>query len=284
MKKTLYIILIVLNLFLFALVVHCAVEHPSPNNYINELKFSKATNGSYYSIVDCIPGVEKEIEIPSSYENLPVTHIAANAFSKCSEIEEIMIPDSITVIEENAFTGCDSLEKISVDKANDIYNSIFDCNAVIKTSSKTLIVGTSNTVIPEIVESIGNSAFKGRKGLTKVELPKNVVSIGNEAFANCSNLTSFTLTKNIIALGDKIFAGCTSLSSLKVEEANIKFNSRNNCNAIIDSNNKLLYGCSSTVVPSDVLEIGSNAFYGINRLSEMVLPNSVTSIGEYAFA
>ena len=285
MKKTLYIILIVLNLFLFALVVHCAVEHPSPNNYKHELSYSLSSNKNYYSIVDCLPGVEDKIEIPKSYNNLPVTHIAENAFAKCKDVEEIIISDSISVIDKNAFLGCDSLEKIKVDEANDIYDSRYDCNAVIESKTKTLIVGTSSTVIPEKIIHIGSGAFNGRKGLESIELPNNIVSIGSEAFANCSNLTSFTVTKNVSIIGEKAFAGCSSLTSLNVEEGNAIYDSRNNCNAIIEkASNKLMFGCNTTTISSGVVEINSYAFLGASRLNNIVVPESVLVIGEYAFA
>ena len=284
MKKTLYLILIVLNLFLFALVVHCAVEHPSPNNYINELRFSKSNNGNYYSIVDCLPGVEKELEIPGSYNNLPVTHIAANAFSKCSELEEIIIPDSITVIDIDAFLGCDSLVKIEVDDANEFYDSRYNCNAVIESKTDTLIVGTANTVIPGVVKTIGVGAFAGRKELVNIKIPENVIKICSRAFENCEELREFTLTKNISLIEDRVFAGCSALKSLVVEVDNPNYDSRDNCNAIIEkSSGTLIYGCKNTTIPTSIKTIGQYAFVGCEGLFEINIPSSVKVIGDYAF-
>ncbi len=285
MKKTLYIILIVLNVFLFALVVHCAVDHPSPNNYINELKFSKSSNGNYYSIVDCLPGDVEEIEIPGSYNNLPVTHIAANAFAQCKEIEKIIIPDSITAIDKNAFLGCDSLLEIEVDDSNDFYDSRHECNGVIESKTNTLIVGTAKTVIPEAVEHIGDGAFAGRKDLNRIDIPKNVVSIGNEAFANCKGLTEFTVTKKINSIASNAFLGCESLGKLNVEAGNSHYDSREDCNAIIQTNiNSLIVGCKNTNVPSTVKSIGNYAFAGCAGLREINIPDSLVSIGEHAFS
>ena len=285
MKIVLYIVLVLLNIFLFALVVHCAVEHPSPNNYAHDFKYTKATNDNYYSITDCVPGFEKRIEIPASYNNLPVTHIAANALSKCSEAEELFIPDSITVIDQNAFVGCDSLEVIEVDDANGFYDSRYNCNAIIETKTNTLILGCKNTVIPEVVTSIGVGAFSGRKGLVSIELTKNIKKISADAFANCPDLAEFNVTQYITSIEERAFAGCSSLSKLTVDSKNTAYNSNGNCNAIIHTaSDSLIAGCRSTVIPSNVRSIGPFAFMGCSQLVEMNVPSSVKIIGENAFA
>ena len=283
MKKILYLILIVLNIFLFALVVHCAVEHPSPNNYVHEFKYQKATNDNYYSIVGCLPGEEKTLEIPTSYNNLPVTHIAAKAFAQCGEVEEIFIPDSITVIDENAFLGCNLLKKIEVDDANGFYDSRYNCNAIIESKTNTLILGCKNTVIPEAVVNIGVGAFAGRKGLVSIDT-KNVKKISSEAFANCPDLTSFTVTKDITSIEERAFIGCSALSRLNVESENEFYNSNEDCNAIIYTPaNSLVVGCKNSIVPSGVKNIAAFAFAGCSNLAEITLPSSVKVISESAF-
>ena len=284
MKIVLYIVLVLLNIFLFALVVHCAVEHPSPNNYAHEFKYAKAANGNYYSIVDCLPGTNKEVEIPSSYNNLPVTHIASKALSKCVDAKELIVPDSITVIDENAFLGCDSLEKIEVDDANGFYDSRYNCNAIIERKTNALILGCKNTVIPDVVVTIGVGAFSGRKGLVSIEIPKNVKKISSEAFANCLDLTSFTVTKNINVIEERAFAGCVSLSKLEVENGNVIYNSKDNCNSIIHTpSNTLVVGCRTSRVLEGVKNIGPYAFAGCKNLKELTLPNTVKVIAESAF-
>ena len=227
--------------------------------------------------------LKKRIEIPASYNNLPVTHIAANALSKCSEAEELFIPDSITVIDQNAFVGFDSLEVIEVDDANGFYDSRYNCNAIIETKTNTLILGCKNTVIPEVVTSIGVGAFSGRKGLVSIELTKNIKKIGADAFANCPDLAEFNVTQYITSIEERAFTGCSSLSKLTVDSKNTVYNSNGNCNAIINTEtNSVIYGCSKTVLPSNVSIIASYAF-SYSGITEVVLPENINTVSENAF-
>ena len=133
------------------------------------------------------------------------------------------------------------------------------------------------------VTSIGNNAFDDCTKLTSITIPNSVTSIGRCAFYACSNLTSITIPNNVTSIGEQIFAYCYGLTSIIVEKKNPKYDSRNDCNAIIETNsNTLIAGCKSTVIPNGVNNIGEYAFYYSN-LSSITIPNSVTSIGEKAF-
>ena len=148
-----------------------------------------------------------------------------------------------------------------------------------------------NLVIPEEVTycrhtykvtSIGCSAFSS--DLTSITIPNSVTRIGSEAFRGCKNLTSITLSKNVTSIGSKAFLGCDGLDSIKVESGNTKYDSRDNCNAIIETaNDTLIAGCKNTVIPKSVTRIGAFAFGNCRSLTSIVIPNSVTSIGDYAF-
>ena len=134
------------------------------------------------------------------------------------------------------------------------------------------------------VTSIGNSAFYNCTGLTSVTIPNSVTSIGNYAFQGCSSLTSVTIPNSVTSIGNYAFQNCTDLTSIIVESGNTVYDSRNNCNAIIETaTNTLIAGCQSTIIPNSVTSIGAYAFSKCRGLTSITIPNSVISIGEDAF-
>ena len=167
--------------------------------------------------------------------------------------------------------------------------------------------GLSSVIIPSSVTSIGGYAFYDCTGLTTMTIPNSVSSISGNAFWNCSNLKTVTInsnsilsssylnlmfgsqvTKYIIGLnvtriGERAFSGCYGLTSLVVESGNSVFDSRNNCNAIIETaSNTLIAGCKNTKIPSSVTSIGNSAFSG-SGLTSVEIPSSVMCIGDSAF-
>ena len=153
------------------------------------------------------------------------------------------------------------MTSLKVEEGNPKYDSRNNCNAIIESSTNTLIAGCKTTTIPN-----------------------SVTSIGDKAFFLCSGLTSVTIGNSVTSIGEEAFFGCSGLTSLKVEEGNPKYDSRNNCNAIIESSiNTLIAGCKSTTIPNGVTSIGRSAFSGCRGLTSITIPNSVTRIGDKAF-
>ena len=192
------------------------------------------------------------VTLPSTIEN-----IQYYAFQN-SNLSSIVIPQSVKQI-YYPFAGCNNLSSIVVEEGNTTYDSRNNCNAIIETAKNSLIAGCRTTVIPEGVETISVRAFQNLTGLKSLYIPSSV--------------------KNIYSA----FDGCTSLESIEVDKGNETFDSRNNCNAIINtSKNELVLGCKSTVIPNDVVSIGYNAFTR-SGVTSLVIPASLTEIKEYTF-
>ena len=209
------------------------------------------------------------IEIPNS-----VTSIGSSAFRSCSSLTTVELPNSVTTIDSYAFCSCSSLT--SVELPNSV--TTIDSYAFYSCSSLTSVE------LPNSVTTIGSDAFFGCRGLTSIELPNSVTTIYGSAFSHCDGLTLIEIPNSVTFLGGNPFAGCSGLTQIIVDSGNTVYDSRNNCNAIINtSNNLLVTGCKNTIIPNSVISIGYSAFSDCSGLTSIEIPNTVTSIGSRAF-
>ena len=209
-----------------------------------------------------------------------VKSIGERAFEDCSKLTSVTIPNSVTSIGDSAFRGCSSLTSVTIpNSVTSIGDSAFrGCSSL------------TSVTIGESVTSIGNYAFYGCSKLTSVTIPNSVTSIGEDAFEDCSSLTSVTIGKGITSIGYDAFFGCSSLTKTNytgdiASWCNIKFYN-DYANPICYSHNFYINDqeIKDLVIPNSVTSIGGSAFYGCSSLTSVTISNSVTSIGSYAFS
>ena len=234
------------------------------------------------------------ITIPNS-----VTSIGEAAFLRCENLKSVKMPNKLTSIEDKVFFSCDNLTSITIPNSvtsigKYAFGSCSGLTSITIPNSVTSIGdkafsgcdGITTLTIPNSVTSIGKYAFGSCSGLTSITIPNSVKSIGDEAFEYCEKLTSITIPQSVTSIGEKILANCSRITSIIVDKKNSKYDSRNDCNAIIETkSNKLIMGCKNTVIPNNVTSIANGAFYfmGTYKSDNFTIPNSVTSIGDQAF-
>ena len=247
-------------------------------------------------------GYSGRVEIPKSVMNdgieYKVTSIGEGAFSNCSLMTSVIIPNSVTSIGERAFYNCSSLTSVNIPNSVTSIgeNAFYRCSGLtsVYISDLSAWCGISysgscyyspyhlylngeeikDLTIPDNITSIRSYAFYNCSSLTSVTIPNSVTSISNSAFRDCSGLTSITIPNSVASIGSYAFNGCGGLTSITIP------------NSVTSIGYSTFYGCcglTSVTIPRNVTSIEGSAFEGCSGLTTVTIPSSVTSIRNYAF-
>ncbi|MDE7264639.1 MAG: leucine-rich repeat domain-containing protein [Anaeroplasmataceae bacterium] len=225
----------------------CVCGKKDPSIPTEGLEYTLNDDGESYSVKGIGTATDTDIVIASEYNGKSVTSIQSYAFSRCSGLTSITIPDSVTSIEQGAFENCSGLTSIT---------------------------------IPDNVTSIGNFAFWGCSSLTSITIPDSITSIGDRAFYNCSSL-QYNEFDNAYYFGNStnpylalITAKDTAITSCTIHK-NTKF--------IVGPVFAKCSSLTSITIPDGVTGISNYMFQDCSGLTSIVIPNSITSIGQSAF-
>lgn len=212
----------------------------------------------------------KSITIPGSVKSL-----GKYCFENCSSLSSVSLPDNVTSIDVYAFSGYTSLKTIFIP-----YGILSIRQGLFKNCSGLTVID-----VPNSVTQIESEAFYGCSSLTTYTIPSKVEAIYDRTFYGCSSLQSIKIPKGVTSISSReVFSGCNKLSAITVDKENTVYDSREDCNAIINTDtNILLYGCNSTLIPAGIVSISSRAFDGCSALTSIIIPASVSGILDDSF-
>ncbi len=261
----------------------------TPDEYF---KFTLLDDGTYAIRARQNAILPDNVIIPSTHDGKPVTTIEKEGFSQLRDIENVVIPDSITNIGPGAFSGCSSLERITLpfigesktkkSKTENMFlglGYIFGGNTY-EDNSKFVPSSLKSVILSDTCETIPDYSFHDCSSLRSITIPDGVTSIGFFAFRNCNCLTSIAIPDSVTSIGGGIFTGCSNLENVTVSEENTKYHSASNC--LIETESKtLIAGCKSSIIPDDgsVTSIDGYAFVVFDSLTSITIPSCITSIG-----
>ncbi|MBR1493420.1 MAG: leucine-rich repeat protein [Bacteroidaceae bacterium] len=234
-----------------------------------------------------------------------VTSVGDYAFQNCSAMTSVEIPSTVNWLGKYDFDGCTALSEVGItdlaawcqmrfgaEKASPFFyaktmklNGEPVTDLVFPEGISTIgaytfaeYKGLKSVLISNDVTSVAKGAFQGCTGLKDVTIGSSVTSLGQYAFRNCTGMQNLVIGNSVNNIGSQTFENCGNLRSIVVVKGNSKYDSRDNCNAlIVTATNALLLGCRNTVIPEGIKSIGSYAFRNGRGLSYLNIPNSVTT-------
>ena len=307
MKKLLAVVLVVFML-LSALTSCTAIESVTDDlfdgikdalskeksTYSDGLLFELSSDAAYYILSGIGECTDTEINIPSTFNEMPMKEIGNGAFSNCSFIKSVIIPNSVTGIGEKAFNNCTALVDITIPDsvvsigAAAFYNCESLENVYITDIEKwcninfadgldniyeVIIDGNAPNFITNPLFYAGNLYLNGNL-VTELEIPNSVTEINPYAFVGCDSIISVTIPNSVTSIGDWAFYGCTRLTSVTIP---------NSVTSIGDMAFCVCTGLTSVTIPNSVTSIGDMAFYYCTGLTNVTIGSGVTSIGSSAF-
>lgn len=266
---------------------------PNSITNIGEYAFYKCSGLTSINIPDGITTIKDytfsgcsslaNVNIPKS-----LTSIERRAFSGCSSLVSVNIPQNLTSIEDDAFSGCHNLDKVDISDLAawcKIDFSTISSNPL-NNKGSLLLNGEkiTNLIIPGNITEIKKYAFYNCQGLVDITTGNNVTDIGSYAFGNCTTLANIKITGSVKNIDAYAFDYCSTITNITIDESNSVYDSRENCNAIIEtSTNKLIRGCESTIIPNSVTHIADYSFGQCIGLKKLTIPSNITQIGSSAF-
>lgn len=277
---------------------------------------SQSAGNLYYSVTGHSDALAKRVIIPTELDGVPVTHIAAGSFKDCTELTWIYIPESIIEMpsREETFNGCSLTLALNQETVSGWSVSPFITGLEIGNNVKTIdsyaFWGCRSLASIEWPQNqqtltVKSLAFEYCTGLTEITIPKGL-SIDDGAFSGCTSVEKVNwnaatcgtrprgwfpsvrelyIGKDVTTIDYGVTSGCANLERIVVDAENTTYDSRGNCNAIIDTaGNGLVAGCKNTVIPNNITSIWTEAFKGHTGLTSVTIPASVTIIGINAFS
>ena len=326
-------------------VLLCSVAVSAHDFEVDGIYYQYATEGVYVTYAgDSYSATQDEysgdIIIPSTVtyygKERKVVSIGANAFRDCEGVTSVIIGDNVKEIGSCAFRGCNNLKYVSLGKSvYSISDAFYYCDAIESVHYNCIYVGkcavnnssVMNITLGENVKSVGDFSgtgwynkqpegllyldnwligYKGDAPNGDIIIADGTTHINESAFSYCEYITSVTIPKSVIYIGDFFLRHCDAIVGLSVDKDNVVFDSRENCNAIIETNsNTIIKACINTIIPQtitkigmcsfetlgiveisipdNVVEISGGAFSFCERLERVIIGNGVTSIGDNAF-
>ena len=254
------------------------------NVFANTALFNNQTAGVYLGcwLLGYNGGIPDEFVITNGTK-----YIANYAFYKCSTLTSVTIPESVASIGRNAFYDCSSLTSVTIGSGvtNIGYNAFSDCSNLKDVHISDLSAWCNIDFVSNPLSNANNLYMNGEL-VTELVIPDGVTEIKDYAFSGFSSLTSVTIPSSVTSIENYAFSGCSNLKDVHISDLSAWCNIDFVSNPLSNANNLYMNGelVTELVIPDGVTEIKDYAFSGFSSLTSVTIPSSVTSIECYAFS